>query len=314
MKRFFWWQTRRRSAAEGTSPDDLAARFAAYRAAHDEAASDSFDAARHALLRANQDRPAQHVVTSTTFMQTLTTGRRMRLTAYTIMLALAVAACNMPVEQEASLGYLLSGTIEMTGAKESDKAFHELPWVNPAELGLSLVESQTADGEATSVMQFALPMPDVNEHEAYERLAILQDFGFTKEVTLTPLTATYEQPAYKAAARALHSAFEIHLDESVVESSVQGHLEALRLHGFRVKHVTDTEGNRSLQVEHPAGTLLKMEARKDLEEALIDLRPDASLEGSGPLYEVAPAEEGAQAEIEARQAAEQAARNGQHIP
>ncbi len=105
-----------------------------------------------------------------------------------IFTALLLAACNMPVTQNESIGHILSWTVE--NPETVDKV-SSLPWVDKNNLSVNVKESD--NNEVTSY-NLVLANSSLEDVQMYSK--DLESIPGIIEVRITPLTEEVERPLY----------------------------------------------------------------------------------------------------------------------
>jgi len=293
MKRFS-----RRRKPEMPSPNAEPDRyFAAWKS---QAHETSFADVQAWLHRNVRSRPARRVLPQPRLQTIMTyfTLHRRRLALMSLLLATLFVACNLPVEQEETFGFMLSGEI-------GDEPLHVLPrvkalsWVQPGQMTLTQFQPRApeelektksqaaAEGQGTFAfrtvadIRFAIVLPEADERQAASWKHELEAIDGVTGVTLEPLQAMVERPVYKAAfysfrhsVQSDHSVtmFELKLDEGDVEHVIEERLENLRMHGIDAVHVTREDGQRVLELTAPVpidGSL----TQDSLKHFLMEMKP-----------------------------------------
>lgn len=109
--------------------------------------------------------------------------------ALVIMTALLLAACNMPVTQNETLGHVIRWTVDTPEAIEKVKA---LPWVDQNNLSVS--EWTTDDGKVLTSYNLVLTNSTQDQVMAYSKE--LEAIQGIVTVNILPLTEEVERPLY----------------------------------------------------------------------------------------------------------------------
>ncbi len=275
MRRLRWWRRPARPSADA----DLTPFFDRLRAHRHP---DTFGAVQDWVHR-QREAPAAEMQPHnllTTMKASISHAGRMRLTLASVLVLLLVVACNVPVEQEETFGYVLSGTIDQNMGKAQMADLHDLFAAQEAQISVEpLLHEIKVDDAVTqrTLHRLAIPLPEASESEAYARLEDLRSLG-VMDLSIEPLETTVERPAYKAALHhVVHGMFEIKVDESVVEETIHGHLEKLEMSGFDVSHETDEHGNRTLKIKPLVEGHFTPEGKQNLHALMEEVVPrDAS--------------------------------------
>ena len=187
MKHLRWWKHSERSSTEV----DLDRYFAAFR---DTNYPDAFEDIHAWLERTEQSRPVRSRPFRQKVIQTVNyvSVYRFRLAGASLLLAVLMVACTMPVEQTETLGYILSAKTDK--APGALAAIQALPWAE---------EWAWRTSERIDAVEISIVLPNAGEGAAQGWQRELETMAGVRAVQLEPLAATVEQPVYKAVLGAL---------------------------------------------------------------------------------------------------------------
>ncbi len=193
--------------------------------------------------------------------------RALRYVAAGLLLA---AACTLPVEQEQTLAYVLSGRIAQAPA-EARRTLAALSWVNPSQLtalgevtirrpdGTESVEAYVESGEATingkrvitPTSKFAIVLPPADKEQVQAWSHAAASVPGMISVASEPVQESVKRPALQAALVSMEFEFTPRVSEEQTEARIQKHLEGLNMIGVEVQHVTLPNGSRTLRLSGP---------------------------------------------------------------
>ena len=252
---------------------------------------DTFETTRAWLERAErrqQDRHAQQQPLGGRIFDYVR-GHRVRLALTSLLLALVFAACNIPVVEEETLGYTLSGRFRPESAREVMDEVHGLDWVKEVRWGM--VRGAAADRDSQGPLQwltFVILLPDAALGEVESQMRELEAIAGVSSLETRPMTVEVKRPLYKAAVppawRPPAWKASIRLNDTIsdaeVERAVEEHLEQLQIHEVEVEIERGEDGTRELVLSSPSWTSLRDEGLQQIEQLQREVQPHAA-EGAG---------------------------------
>lgn len=229
-------------------------------------AVDSFPLVRAWLDQAMHSQRAERRVQPPRFARSLF-HHPLRFVTGVLVLA---AACSVPVAQEETLAYIISGRIAEPPAT-ARTTLAGIPWVNPEHLtvlgevtwkhpdGTETVEAYVESGEAvvdgrkiiTPTSKFALVLPHSDARQAEARARVLSGVKGVISVVQEPVQERVRRPAIQAALVAMELEFSAPVPESTVERRISEHLAGLSMSGVEVHFVTGRNGSRVIRLSGP---------------------------------------------------------------
>ena len=170
--------------------------------------------------------------------------------AVIILAALLIAACNMPVTQNDTVGYALSWTAPGTASKIVSDKLNSFGWYKNSNVS---VESKNANGMETVDYKFVAQVTDNKQIDVYR--ADLESIKELTSIKITPLNTSTKRPVYSAA---LHSFFKIDINsDNLTDEQVQAELsKQLEQAGFgnaNVKFTQQSNGMKKFDIKFEGG-------------------------------------------------------------
>ncbi len=262
MKRLRWWRKPKKHSNEA----DLGRYFAALRK---QSHHDSFADVRSWLTEkaSNTEEGAQHQKMPLSPMKVFVINHRKRLILTSLFLAITIVSCTTPVEQEDTVGHMITGVIDGPQALNASLSIAGLDWMKPEYLEQGLIsgtpflpvssnKTVAVDSIAASEVdrRFVIALPQTAESQASAWAYDLKLIEGIREVEVSPLQISVEKPAYKVVLNSIWSQkgnLEINADPAQLQYAIHDHLEALEMHGVEVNQVMDAKGNYVLSLTPP---------------------------------------------------------------
>ena len=241
---------------------------------------DTFEGTRLWLERAGREQQVRHEPLSRRTFR-YARNHRVRLALASLLVAFTIAACTIPVEQEETLGYTLSGTFRPdSSAMAVMDSVRSLDGVTGVRWGTTREEvGEGSESQAAEWLTFVAELPDFSEDEAEQQKQELEALNGIISVDVTPvevkvrrrlyqaaLPSSLRPPVWRASAR-LHSTASPAEAERVVER----HLNKLRFHEMDAK-ILSAEGRQKLVVSSTTWGSLSRGFRR-LEQLQRDMQP-----------------------------------------
>lgn len=286
MKRLRWWRKPRKPSDEV----DPGRYFGALR---EHEPHDSFPAIQDWITKVSQDANAsvRHDKLPLSPMKVFIHTYRMRLAISSFMLAITFISCTTPVEQEETIGYMVSGIIESAHAQAATHQLGNLEWIRADQLELGVVafdqsmiedEASKTEREIPLDHRFVIALPETGETQAHAWAEDLRGIVGIRKIHVAPLHMTAEVPVYKAVIKSIwekNGNLEFKPDPDQLHHAIADHLETLELHGVEVKKIKDKNGNVILSLSAPEEmsvsglTTLKQFIAQASPQGGIDTRP-----------------------------------------
>lgn len=187
--------------------------------------------------------------------------------------ALFAGACALPVDQEQTVAYVLTGRIALPPA-QAKRVLRDLAMGEPATstiLGEVMIRNRSGQeevaayvesGEATvdgvkiitPTSKFAIVLPAMHPRRAIEWERALAAGERVLGVDRQPVQETVRRPVYQFVLRSFEFRVNAALSEQEVEVLVQKHLDGLLPGQVRVTHTTARDGKRAITLTG-SGTL-----------------------------------------------------------
>lgn len=258
MKRLRWWRKPRKPSDEV----DPGRYFGALRK-HEPL--DSFPAVQDWITTVSQDADAssQHDKLPLSPMKVFINTYSMRLAVTSFVLAITFVSCTTPVEQEETIGYMVSGIIEAAHAQAATHQLGNLEWIRADQLELGVVafdkskiedEASKTEREIPLDHRFVIALPETGETQAHAWAEDLRKIEGIQKIHVAPLHVTAEVPVYKAVIKSIwaqNGNMEFKPDPEQLHRAIADHLETLELHGVEVKKIKDKNGHVILSLSAP---------------------------------------------------------------
>lgn len=307
MKRLRWWRKPKKRSNEA----DPGRYFAALR---NQAPHDSFpevqtwlagiaEAKREESSSASDTRQReQHIKMPLSPMKTYLHNHKKRLVLTSLVLAVTFISCTTPVEQEDTVGHMITGIIDGNQTANASEKITALNWMKAEylEQGLisgaalpvsSLNKTNQIDSVAVSQVdhRFVIALPETEEAQANAWAYDLKLIEGIRDVEVAPLQITMEKPAYKVV---LHSIWEKQdnlefiAQDDQIRYAVNTYLEDLEMHGVDVNQMMDEKGNYVLSLTPP--TDINKSGLSTLKRFLSEVHSNSTVSKNGA--SVSPAE------------------------
>lgn len=171
-------------------------------------------------------------------------ANKLRLVYTVILLALVVAACNMPVTQTESAGQMIT---LVTPKENTDfqKKMNELPWIKHAQVTSN---ENTDNGESQILYRIILPNTTEEQVKAYAKE--LESLGGITTIRITGMDYDVKRPLYSAA---LHDFFKVDIDATgMSDEELKAEVERkMREQGvdLNIRFETGPDGRRVVNLE-----------------------------------------------------------------
>jgi hypothetical protein len=172
-------------------------------------------------------------------------SHKIRIAYAVILLAVIAAACNMPVTQHETVGYVLAWTVPA----DNTTAFSQiegLSWIDKSKM---TVNENNDDGKSETLYTLTLPGSTGEQVSAYAK--DLEKISGIISIKILPLNEDIKRPLYSAA---LHKFFKIDIDAAnmsdlELKQEVTGKLKEAGIENPDVDIKTDENGNRTFKMK-----------------------------------------------------------------
>jgi|GEM_PF-4723166 len=264
MKQLRWW----RKPEKPLDKADLGRYFTALR---NQEPADSFSDVKDWInsLEMDNSPSKQHLNVPLSPMKIFLKTHKVRLIVTSLILAVSVISCTTPVEQEETVGFMISGKIESKQALSAMHKISALDWLEPGQLDLGVVSTKQIKENAEGVSapsadvelerkehQFVIALPQADEDEAESHANDLEQIEGIHGVEIERLQITSEQPAYKVVLNAFRDSermLELHSNREKINAAVEKYLEDLEMYGVEITQGKDEKGNYTLALSPPDG-------------------------------------------------------------
>lgn len=170
--------------------------------------------------------------------------------AIVALMAILIAACNMPVAQEDTVGYVLSWTAPGPENSSVTENLNKLSWFKNYD---GTVDVKNINGAVVTEYKVVVQSKDDRLVNAYKN-----DLEKIKELTsikIIPLNTSVTRPVYSAA---LHSFFKIDINannmtDEQVQTEIMKQLEAAGYSDMVVSYKTIENGKKKLEIKMKDG-------------------------------------------------------------
>jgi hypothetical protein len=180
--------------------------------------------------------------------------------AIVALMAILIAACNMPVTQNDTVGHALSWTVAGAENKTVTDELNKLSWYKNSN---GTVDVKNINGNVVTEYKVVVQSTDDKLVTGYKN-----DLEKIKEITsikIVPLNTSVTRPVYSAA---LHSFFKIdinanNMSDEQVQAEIKKQLEAAGFTNIEVSYKTGENGKRKLDIKTKDG--IKHEGNQNLQ-------------------------------------------------
>lgn len=177
-------------------------------------------------------------------------SHKIRIAYAVILLAILVAACNMPVVTHETMGHVLAWTIPADKTNAAS-LIDGISWVDKSKL---TVNENTNNGKSEILYTLTLPGSTEEQIESYRK-----DLERIKDITsikIFPIDRDVKQPLYSAA---LNKFFRINIDatnmsDAELEQEVTRKLKEAGIENPDIEFKTDENGRRLFKMKLPEHT------------------------------------------------------------
>lgn len=166
---------------------------------------------------------------------------------YALLLIVVISiACNLPVEQTETLGYVLRWTVK-GDTQTSRERLNQFDWLEYNTLTVS--QEELSDGMVTTYRQV---LTDMNKRRAKKCIKELETVKEVIGIQLYPLEETVTRPMYAAA---LNSVFRVDIDatgmsDEELSQAIEDQLNAAGMEDVDVNFISlETSGDRKLALD-----------------------------------------------------------------
>jgi len=172
--------------------------------------------------------------------------------AVILLAAILIAACNMPVTQNETVGYALSWTAPGSSGKTVSESLNKLEWYKNSSVS---AETKNINGQQITEYKLIVQSNDDKLVTGYKN-----DLEKIKELTsikILPLNESVKRPVYSAA---LHSFFKIDINsdkmtDEQVQAEITRQLEQAGFTNMSVSYKPDEKGRKKLEIKLKEGAL-----------------------------------------------------------
>ena len=262
MKQLRWWR-------KSQKPLDKADPGRYFTALRNQEPADSFSDVKDWInsLEMDNSPSKQHLNVPLSPMKIFLKTYKVRLIVTSLILAVTVISCTTPVEQEETIGFMISGKIEGKQALSAMNKISALDWLEPGQLDLGVVstkqirektdgalEASTDVAQESKEHQFVIALPQSDEVEAEAHASDLEQIEGIHDVEVERLQITSEQPAYKVVLNAFRDSertLELNSNREKVNAAIGKYLEELEMYGVEITQGKDEKGNYTLALSPP---------------------------------------------------------------
>ncbi len=181
-----------------------------------------------------------------TSMKTYFLANKLKFAYTFIILIVLVAACNMPVSTNESMGNFLSWTIDKNNTTAANE-ISKLSWIDKSQLSIS---ENTNNDKTETIYSLVLPNSSQTQLNNYQK--DLEKISGVTSVKIYPLQQNVKRPLYSAA---LNTFFRINVDgtnlsDKELEEQVQKQFkEAGMENPPQINFSTDANGRRQIRMK-----------------------------------------------------------------
>ncbi len=167
--------------------------------------------------------------------------------AIIIFFAFLVAACNYPVSQNDTVGYVLSWTVPTSNTSVAE-SLNKLDWYKNSNITAS-----TKNINGTDITEYKLLFQSFDDKLVINYKNDLEKIKQLTSLKIIPINESVKRPVYSAA---LHSFFKIDINSSKmsdeqVQSEIKRQLNDAGYNGIDVSYKNDENGRKKLEVKLP---------------------------------------------------------------
>jgi len=180
--------------------------------------------------------------------------------AIIVLAAILIAACNMPVTQNDTVGYALSWTVPGSAGQSASDNLNKLEWFKN-----SSVSSAQKNINGQEIIEYKLIVQSADDKAVIKYKEDLEKIKEISSIKIVPLNESVTRPVYSAA---LHSFFKVDINsekmtDEQVSSEISRQLEQAGFDNVTVSYKPDINGKKKLEIKMKDG--FKMEGNKRLE-------------------------------------------------
>jgi hypothetical protein len=166
--------------------------------------------------------------------------------AVTILLAILIAACNMPVTQNDTVGYVLSWTAPTSSSTAVTDGLNKLNWYKN-----STVTMDIKNNNGLETVEYKLVVQSSDDKTVMSYKNDLEKINELTSIKIIPLNESVSRPVYSAA---LHSFFKIDINankmsDEEVQKEISRQLEDAGFNDMIVSYKKDETGKKKLDIK-----------------------------------------------------------------
>jgi hypothetical protein len=186
--------------------------------------------------------------------------------AIVALMAVLIAACNMPVTQNDTVGQVLSWTVPGSKNTAVSESLNKLGWFKNSNV---TADSKNINGVETTEYKLIVQSADDKLVTSYKN--DLEKIKEISSIKIVPLNTSVTRPVYSAA---LHSFFKIdinanNMSDEQVQAEIRKQLDAAGYNDLEVTYKTAENGRKRLEIKLKDG--IKQEGGKNLQVDVKDV-------------------------------------------
>lgn len=180
--------------------------------------------------------------------------------AVTILLAILIAACNMPVTQNDTVGYVLSWTAPNSSSAAVTESLSKLNWYKNSNVTMDV-----KNYNGTEITEYKLIVQSSDDKTVLSYKNDLEKIKELSSLKIVPLNESVSRPVYSAA---LHSFFKIDINankmsDEQVQVEIKRQLEEAGYTDMDISYKKDETGKTRLDMKLKEG--FKTDKNKNIE-------------------------------------------------
>lgn len=166
--------------------------------------------------------------------------------AVVILLAILIAACNMPVTQNSTVGYALSWTVPNSSNSSITESLSKLSWYKNSN-----ITTDIKNINGNEIVEYKLIVQSQDENTVISYKNDLDKIKEISSIKIVPLNESITRPVYSAA---LYSFFKVDINsskmsEEQVQAEIKRQLEGAGFNDMNVSYKKDENGKTKLELK-----------------------------------------------------------------
>ncbi len=171
--------------------------------------------------------------------------------AIVILFALLIAACNYPISQNETMGYVLSWTVPGSENSLAAESLNKLNWYKSQDISATV---KNING--TEITEYKLLVQSADDKTVISYKDDLENIKQLTSIKIVPLNQNIKRPVYSAA---LNTFFKVDISSSKmsdeqVQAELKRQLTEAGFNDINVSYKNDETGRKKLEIKFPENT------------------------------------------------------------